>query len=137
MHVRGDTELGDLGLTFDFGKIVGGFVPSQQTTTTQEPTNWFGGLLQSGFQLYDRVVSMESAQSARKRSEELAKAQVAARVAEAEAAKRRAAALYRPPVVGAPRRRYLPAGMDMTTMAMWGGGGLLAIVLITQLMRRK
>lgn len=118
MHVQGNTELG------------------------AESTNVFADMIKTGFGLYDRVVSLKSAESARKRSEDLARAQLAARVAEAEAAKRRAGTLYRPPMPGAPyrpayRRPFIGAGMDMTTMAMWGGGGLLAIVLITQLMRRK
>ncbi len=115
-YVKGNTELG-LG------------------AEPTESTNVFAGLIKSGFGLYDRAVSLQSAESARKRSEELARAQLAARVAEAEAAKRRAVTLYRPPIPGAPRP--VRAGMDWSTVAMWGGGGLLAILLITQLTRKK
>ena len=102
-------------------------------------TNVFAGLIESGFGLYNRIKSMEYSEDVRKRMEAVAKAQADAQIAQAQAMQRAAQQQFLARTAAPQRTVAIPtqrAGMNVGTMAMWGGGALLAIAVVMQLARQ-
>lgn len=101
--------------------------------------NVLENLIQSGFGLYNRITMLKSAETARKHAEALAHAETQAKIAEAQARAKAAQITY----VAPPPSRYpvqpvrAGAGMNMGTIAMLGGAGILAVVVATQMGGRK
>lgn len=138
MYNSGDTNLGQAitmvqaepGIQYQSPVVV----PSQPTRSGSS----FSDLLNASFGIYNKVKIMEYEKKARQRAESLARAVTEAQLAEAAAIKRAALMKSRPLQAGEVRRA--PAaqlfGMDMTTIALIGGVGLLGMFAFTMIPKR-
>ncbi len=117
MYTSAGAELGGLNIFENLTKSVEGIVKG------------IGGIIKkaepvvsSGFNIYDRVKQTEELIAARRKAEETARKIMEAKAA-AEIQARQMEMMSR-------LQKRMGAGMDWTTIALIGGGGLLALTLL-------
>lgn len=138
MYNAGDTNLGQTitmvqaepGIQYQSPVVV----PSQPARSGSS----FSDLLNASFGIYNKVKIMEYEKKARQRAEALAQAVTSAQMAEAAAIKRAALMKSRPLTAGEVRRApgAQVFGIDVTTLAMAGGAGLLVMFALTMIPKR-